>query len=289
MIERAFFFDHAGERLCAVATLPDSGKADIGVVMLHGWTTYRIGPHRFFVKLARHLAERGVASIRFDTRGRGDSTGDHRETTLDSMIDDTVAAGRQLAELAGAGRIVYAGLCSGGNVALGAATLDPDASGVAAMSTLMFMEYKGMSESVRRTSHYGKEYLKKVFRAETWKKLFRGAIRFDRIRRVLFGHYGKKKRLDDPRCSGRDIMADFAQADWPALFVYGDRDPEGMASKPQFEQFCREHGLDAEFVDVAGANHDFYSLAWEREVFERMTAWLQKRFQSGASPISSAG
>ena len=95
MTEKGLFFDSAGQTLCAVVTTPDDqASTGVGLVLLHGWTAYRIGPHRIFVKMARRLARRGIASIRFDFRGRGDSTGAADDTTLDTMIDDAVVLTR---------------------------------------------------------------------------------------------------------------------------------------------------------------------------------------------------
>lgn len=277
MREVPLFFEHADERLCGVVALPDEptpGRP--GVVLLHGWTAYRIGPHRIFVKMAEHLAEAGYPSIRFDFRGRGDSTGDSDAATLDTMIDDALRAAELLQQQSDCTGVVYAGLCSGGNVALGAATLDGVTRGVVPMSTLMFMEHKKLGEAVHRTAGHGKTYLKKLFRLQTWKKLFGGAINWRMVRKVLFGHYGQSKDESDPKRSDRDILAGMAELEAPMLFVYGTADPEGMAARPQFEQVCTQAGLPVRFDEIDGANHDYYSLAWEQELFGKVTTWLDE-------------
>jgi hypothetical protein len=34
--------------------------------------------------------------------------------------------------------------------------------------------------------------------------------------------------------------------------------------------------MPAEFHEIAGANHNFYSLEWKREVPEKTVAWLKE-------------
>jgi exosortase A-associated hydrolase 1 len=46
-----------------------------GMVIVVGGPQYRVGSHRQFVLLARMLAARGIAVLRFDCRGMGDSDG----------------------------------------------------------------------------------------------------------------------------------------------------------------------------------------------------------------------
>jgi pimeloyl-ACP methyl ester carboxylesterase len=48
------------------------------------------------VTMARALAERGYAVLRFDYTGAGDSSGDTTETSLDTHLDDLAAAVREL-------------------------------------------------------------------------------------------------------------------------------------------------------------------------------------------------
>ena len=76
MNEQAIGFDCRGERLVAVLH-PGADDARRGVVIVVGGPQYRVGSHRQFVMLARHLARAGVPVLRFDYRGMGDSEGSH--------------------------------------------------------------------------------------------------------------------------------------------------------------------------------------------------------------------
>ena len=63
----------SGARLAHV--LHDAGAGSPIVVMAHGFKSTKIGPSRYFVPLARKLADRGISTYRFDQAGSGDSEG----------------------------------------------------------------------------------------------------------------------------------------------------------------------------------------------------------------------
>jgi exosortase A-associated hydrolase 1 len=54
-------------------------RATRGLVVIVGGPQYRVGSHRQFVLLGRELAKAGVAVLRFDCRGMGDSEGEPGE------------------------------------------------------------------------------------------------------------------------------------------------------------------------------------------------------------------
>ena len=62
----------AAGRLSALLEMPD-GELRGGVVIVHGWGGCRVGPHRILVEMARSLNARGLATLRFDLSGRGQS------------------------------------------------------------------------------------------------------------------------------------------------------------------------------------------------------------------------
>ena len=62
------------------------------VTMFHGFTGNRMESHWIFVKCSRALAQAGIASLRFDFYGSGESAGDFREVTLRGEIADGRAA-----------------------------------------------------------------------------------------------------------------------------------------------------------------------------------------------------
>jgi hypothetical protein len=249
--------------------------ATLGVVFVHGWSGYRCGPHRMFVNAARRFAEAKIASLRFDLRGRGDSEGDFGAGNLDGMMQDLIAAARRLGEEPGIERIVPLGICSGGNVTLGAASLEKSFAGLALWSVPLFAPHKPKDDRARRRAFFLMEYARKAVRRETWAKLFRGAIDFRGVARTVKGR--KEVEGRNPKDSVRDVMTDLAGYAGPALFVYGSRDDEAIGAPEFFAEWCRGHSVPATLHTVDGANHSYYSVAWESEVIETTLAWLRDR------------
>jgi len=263
------------ERLLGILHEPESDAKGMGIVFVHGWAGYRAGPHRMFVNAARTLCGAGYHALRVDVRGRGDSTGEVAATDLDGMIEDVRAARRFLLEQNGVERTCWLGICSGGNVTLGAASLDHDVDGIILWSTPLFAPFKRKSQEARRRGIFLVEYAKKLFRRETWSKLIHGRIRFGLINRVLFGRRKDVPKTGrNPKDSTRDIMGDLVGYTSPALFIYGSKDDEAVGAPEFYEEYCREHGIPATFHTVEGANHSYYSMAWENEVVEQTLAWL---------------
>jgi esterase/lipase len=67
------------------SVINDAGNKNI-VIFCHGFRSSKIGPNRFFVKVARELEKQNISSLRFDQYGSGDSEGDF----IDSRFDDWV-------------------------------------------------------------------------------------------------------------------------------------------------------------------------------------------------------
>jgi pimeloyl-ACP methyl ester carboxylesterase len=267
----------AAGRLSALLDVPD-GDLRGGVVVVHGWGGCRVGPHRILVEAARSLNARGLATLRFDLGGRGQSEGDPLATDLDSMIDDATLAVEVLRARIGTLPIGMLGMCSGGNVALAVAALHDGVDAVATWSTYPFQEQKtGKQESGRR-GHFLKVYLSKALRPSTWARLVRGRVNLKLVRRVLFrkaeqeGEGGRNMHR-----SRREVVAPLTRYAGRVLFLYGGSDPEAGQAETVFRAFCGENGIDAEFQTVEGANHNFYSLDWKRQVIERTTDWLASR------------
>jgi len=278
MTEESVFMPGEVE-LHAVHHKPDaSGGLHAGVVFVHGWSGYCIGPHRMFVNAARRFAAEGCHCLRLDLRGRGDSPGNKDYTHLDGMIDDVLAGGRYLQ--ANGGQDIYVlGICSGGNVALGAASLNKSFAGLILWSTPLFAPHKKKTEELRRTGFFLIEYFKKLFRRETYAKLFAGKLNIRLILGILTGKgRGNPKRAGgerNPKDSLRDVMAELRGFAGRTLFVYGSADDEAAGAPEFYRKYCEENAIPAAFHTVEGANHSYYSLEWEREVIETTLAWLK--------------
>ena len=147
---RPVTFDSDGCRLFGVLGAPEGEANGQGVVLVHGWSGYRIGPHRILVRTARRLNAAGYATLHFDLRGRGDSEGDYDDVDLDMMIADARHAVAFLREQGDCESVSLLGICSGANVALGAATLDTTIRHVIAWSALPFQKQASTRQHTAR-------------------------------------------------------------------------------------------------------------------------------------------
>jgi uncharacterized protein len=90
-----------------------------GVAFFHGFTGDRLGSHWIFVKCARAMERAGMASLRVDFYGSGESDGEFREATLQGEISDARAAVEFFRRQRGVdgNRLGICGLSMGGAVA----------------------------------------------------------------------------------------------------------------------------------------------------------------------------
>ena len=123
-----------GGRLVATLTLPQGATTAGGAptaLLTNSGVISRVGPHRMNVRIARWLATRGMASIRFDLSGLGDSRrAPGTRPQLEQWAADTVAIMDWAAQHLGSSAFFMVGLCSGAEVAFRSALADPRMRGV---------------------------------------------------------------------------------------------------------------------------------------------------------------
>ncbi|MAN76350.1 alpha/beta fold hydrolase [Pelagibacterium flavum] len=104
--------------------VPDSGASGAAVVVLHGFGSSRDEVGGLFAVQAADLAAKGIASLRIDFRGYGESEGEMADTTLEGLIADAATARTFLAGVEGVdgARLGVIGYSFGAAVAM----LEPD-------------------------------------------------------------------------------------------------------------------------------------------------------------------
>ncbi len=180
--ERSFFFPCEGERLLGIITLP-AEPSPVGVLIVVGGPQYRVGNHRQFVHLARHLARSGIVCMRFDYRGMGDGSGALRPfEAIDSDLDAAVKA--FLVQCPRIQSVVLWGLCDGASAACFYAAGDPRVRGVVLVNPWVRTEV-GQARTFLR--HY---YLQRLFSRDFWQHLFSGRIDLHAATRSLLRAIG---------------------------------------------------------------------------------------------------
>jgi len=103
-----------GLRLAATFVEPEQATGQ-AVVLVHGGGVTR-EEGGFFTRLADGLAEAGVASLRFDLRGHGESEGKMEDLTLAAVLNDIRMAIAQVRETTGAASVSLLGASFGGGI-----------------------------------------------------------------------------------------------------------------------------------------------------------------------------
>lgn len=161
-------FKCQNENLVGVVHAPDN--AESGLVLVSGGDQYRVGSHRLFVELARVLADAGIAVMRFDHRGVGDSFAPYQG--FENLHEDIEAAVKELrSQCPTIKRLVLGGLCDGASASLISAERVPSIDELALINP--WVQTSDLEARTRLLNYYGGR-LKSV---DFWKKLLRGQIK----------------------------------------------------------------------------------------------------------------
>ncbi len=135
------------------------------VVFLNAGMVHRVGPNRLHVRLARELARRGFASLRFDLSGIGDSPARVDGSSLhDAGLRDVRDALGFAANEHVASTFVLVGLCSGADLAFRAALTDERVVGGVLIDGFPYHTVR--SRLHRRARHYAWQ-----LRGRNWRAL----------------------------------------------------------------------------------------------------------------------
>ncbi|WP_439574509.1 alpha/beta fold hydrolase [Phreatobacter sp.] len=181
-VEQPLLFGTGG-RLFGILCRPagrDTGAMPILIV--NAGRNPHVGWARLGVDLSRALARSGIASLRMDFGGVGDS--DTRPGATDGLEDTTyhaehiaeVAAGLDALCSEGFPRAVLLGACSGGYTAFQAAEQDPRIAGLFLINTQRFVWREGetVAEAIASGFAQASTYVAKIADARAWKRVLTG-------------------------------------------------------------------------------------------------------------------
>lgn len=96
-------------------------------LLLHGFGGNRVEVSGAFVRLARELAGRGIATVAYDRAGHGESDGEFFDTTATGDVRQAVAVVRRLADVAelDSANLHLVGMSLGAVIASGLAPISP--------------------------------------------------------------------------------------------------------------------------------------------------------------------
>jgi hypothetical protein len=245
------FRSRRGRWLRGMIHRPASSGRARAVVFFHGFAGDRMESHWIFIKCARALAREGIASLRFDFFGSGESEGEFRDATLLTEIadaKDAVAFLRRQKGIDGS-RMGLVGLSLGGCIA---ALIAP---WVRARALVLW-------SAVAHPT-----LLRELARANARPiPGSKGALEYEA--REISPRFLAAAHRVKPVAGLRRYRA-------PTLVIHPEKDTAVPLSHA--EDLFRAAAADLKAkVIIPGADHTFTSLAWEAQVIGKTVDWLRE-------------
>lgn len=255
-----------GLHLSGTLALPDGARQ--AVVLVHGGGVTR-EEGGFFTRLAAGLAEAGVASLRFDLRGHGESEGLQEDLTIAGILGDIRAAIGRIRAETGSERVALLGTSfSGGICGYYAAQHPYDLATLVMLNPLLnykkrFIDDKPYWQDEQISDEASRALLTQGYIAHS--------PTFKLGRALLNEVFYIRPHMVLP-----DIQA-------PTLIVHGTKDTfiPVESSRWAAKQLTTEHRL----IEVDGAQHGFavhddpsyahpQSQRWQADVIHAVAAWI---------------
>jgi alpha-beta hydrolase superfamily lysophospholipase len=272
-----------GRVLFGIVSEPAAGApARDVVVLLNSGTIHHVGPGRLYVSIARECAQRGIAAIRIDLSGVGDSgvrPGEVVNTPYAASaavdVQEAVAFAHQ--RFPGA-QVHLVGLCSGAYHGLKGAIAGAGLTSVVMVNPLTFFWKPGMSLDYAdfQVTSESNRYARSAATLSSWLKLLRGQVDIVNAAKVL-----SKRAIARGRNAGRDLarllgarvrddlasdLLSVARQHTDMYFVFSASDPGHSMLREQGGRIVGRLGRKGQLriAIVEGADHTFTS-HWNRD------------------------
>lgn len=272
---------HCGEnRLVGIVAIPEV-SSDTGVLILVGGPQYRVGSHRQFTLLARHLAAAGLPSFRFDFTGMGDSEGNKCE--FEKTEQDLSAAIKVFLEVAPTvSRVILWGLCDAASIAMMFAYRQPRVTGIILFNP--WVHDDEYSPEVKLAQYY-RPFLSKK---EQWRRLFAGEIQlspaFGELGRDILALIGKRlhrlRRQKKRHSFVHEMLDGLKQFQHRVLIVLSEND----LTAREFSSLISNQGEwkntiekpATSIITVQEADHTFSKKIWQDQIIQLTIDWVKR-------------
>jgi exosortase A-associated hydrolase 1 len=285
--ERALTLRCNDSWMYGILSLPEQA-ASRGVLIVVGGPQYRVGSHRQFTLLARHLASLGIPVLRFDCRGMGDSEGAPR--TFEDLEDDLHCAIERFFEEAPAlNNLVIWGLCDAASAALFHAYRDRRITGLVLLNPWVRTD-QGAAKTYLK--HY---YLTRLLDPEFWSKVWNGRFNYANAAQSLVKTVEKSLPGRKIANTSRDATAEGGSCDFVSLpermldalsrykgkilLITSGNDLtaqeflELVKGSREWQRLLAAPGVSR--LNLPEANHTFSRRAWRDEVAVGTSDWIQ--------------
>ena len=257
----------------------------VGVVVVVGGPQYRVGSHRQFVLLARKLTDQGMAVLRFDCRGMGDSDGEFPGFEhLDPDIAAAVTALRQ--RLPSVKRVCLWGLCDAASAIAFYVPHDPGIDGVVLLNPWVRTE-AGAARAYLK--HY---YLRRLADPAFLRKVVSGKFKAWQALRSLGRNLGQaagRRSAQPPKDSGAsgselplvERMAEgLRRYGGAVLLIISGRDltakefDDAARGSMRWRRLFRQDRVQRR--ELVEADHTFSRAAWGDQATTWTSDWLRR-------------
>ena len=251
-MEKPITYKVGSQQVVGMFHCPDEGEGPFPAVLcLHGFTGNKQESHRIFVKLSRALALAGIAVLRIDFRGCGDSEGDFSKVVPRGEMKDARAALRYLQrrkEVDNA-RIGILGMSMGGMIA-----------------AYILGEYEWIKAGVLwgAVAHPAKV-------ADAKREEFHYLSGINCYER---GGWLVGQSFVDELYTLTPLQV-ILNSSAPIMLVHGENDiTVPVADAYAYERALKQNGNEVVLRIIQESSHTFDSLPWETEVLAYTIAWF---------------
>jgi uncharacterized protein len=238
-----------GQKIFGILHLPKVATSQKfpAVLLCHGFGGNKSGKFRLYVRLAQRLAEHGIASLRIDFRGSGDSEGEFQETTIQSLFQDANSALTWLKSHPAIDerRIGIAGRSLGGMVSIHVASHAP----------------------IRAVALWAP-----VYDVKPWLSKFApGGVRFEHLGVPVNDEFIRQFLLLVTQAALESLVK------VPLLHIQGQNDKSvEKYHTEQYEIQRKSATAQTKFISLAKSDHDFSDNQEQEVTLQETVAWFEK-------------
>lgn len=278
MKETVLSFPCEGEPLVGILAEPDGTPAEVGVLIIVGGPQYRVGSHRQFTLLARHLAVHGIAALRFDYRSMGDSPGAARDFLgVDADIGAAITA--LLAARPALRRVVLWGLCDAASAAL----LYLEQTRDARVAGLALLNPWARSAATLAQAHVKHYYWRRLREKAFWLKLLKGGVGAKALRALAANLRLARSagQTAGPRSFQDRMAAGLGGFDGPVLLILSGDDYTAREFTAHAQASTAWRGLltrpTLDLHEMPSADHTFSKISDQDAQSRVCLDWLRTR------------
>ena len=275
-MEEPVQFSCNGKSLYGIFHKPDAGHIpNTIVIIVIGGSQIRIGGHRLYLQLARFLCMQGVAVLRFDYEGMGDSQGDYIgfEEACPSIEAAVSFASQRLPAKA---NIILWSLCSGSSAcAVCAGEHSDKIEGLILCNPYLINDEQDKAKVIIK--HY---YMKRFFQKEFWINLLLFRIKImitinELFRSMKTAYFYKNIGIDQNCDKTKPLSERFVDGvvafDKPVYFILSTNDIVAKDFNDLIERKRIKRLLARKYISlfyVENADHTFTDPFLKNELFE---------------------